>query len=111
MRSAAPSLISRLDDQPGRVMRLLGTLANDRRLKIVCLLRTGERSVGELAGAVDGSQSTVSQHLARLRQDGLVATRREGRTIFYRLANPRIEALVEALAGVMLDASEGYPWT
>ena len=112
MRSAAPLLIARLDDQPGRTVRLLATLANDRRLKIMCLLRAGERSVGDLADAVNGSQSMVSQHLARLRREGLVATRREGQSIFYRLAGPRIEALVEALAGVMLDASErASSWT
>jgi DNA-binding transcriptional ArsR family regulator len=111
MRSAAPSLIVRLDADPGRTVRLLTTLANERRLKILCLLRSGERSVGELVDVVDGSQSTVSQHLARLRQDGLVATRREGQSIFYRLAGARVENLVEALAGVMLDASEDGSWT
>jgi ArsR family transcriptional regulator, virulence genes transcriptional regulator len=111
MRDAAPFLIARLDAGPERTVRLLATLANARRLKIVCVLRAGERSVGDLAERTNASQSTVSQHLSRLRQDGLVTTRRAGQSIYYRLADARIERLVEALAGVMLDASEDGSWT
>ena len=111
MRPAAPTLIAHLDAGPERTVRLLSTLANARRLKIVCVLRAGERSVSDLAERISASPSTVSQHLSRLRQDGLVVSRRAGQSIYYRLGDARIEHLVEALAGVMLDASEGYPWT
>ncbi len=63
-------------------------LANGKRLLILCeLMGEGEMSVGTLADAVDLSQSALSQHLAKLRADGLVETRRESQTIYYRLAD------------------------
>jgi DNA-binding transcriptional ArsR family regulator len=64
---------------------LLKALANPQRLRLLCHLAGGELSVGELHRRVDLSQSALSQHLARLRGEGLVATRREAQTIFYRL--------------------------
>ena len=64
---------------------LLKALANPQRLRLLCLLVGGELSVGELNRSVDLSQSALSQHLARLRSDGLVATRREAQTLYYRL--------------------------
>lgn len=65
----------------------LKTLAHEGRLMILCHLATGERSVGELEELLDMRQASVSQLLARLREDGLVATRRSGKTVYYRLAN------------------------
>lgn len=70
----------------GDAARLLKALANERRLMLLCLLAEGERSVGQLNDALDLSQSALSQHLALLRQDGLVVTRREAQTIYYALA-------------------------
>ena len=64
---------------------LLKALANPQRLRLLCLLVGGELSVGELNRRVDLSQSALSQHLSRLRSEGLVATRREAQTIHYRL--------------------------
>lgn len=78
---------------------LLKALANRHRLMIVCQLIDGERAVGDLAEALGLRDSTVSQHLALLRREGLVGTRREGQTIFYALANPAARAIVEVLYG------------
>ena len=65
---------------------LLKGLANESRLIIMCILAEGESSVGKLNERVNLSQSALSQHLAVLREQGLVQTRRESQTIFYRLA-------------------------
>lgn len=76
---------------------LLKALANRHRLMIACQLISGERAVGDLAAALGVRDSTVSQHLALLRRDGLVATRRDGQTIYYSLANPAVQAIIEIL--------------
>jgi DNA-binding transcriptional ArsR family regulator len=74
--------------------RLLKALANPQRLLLLCLLADGERSVGELNQRVALSQSALSQHLAVLRADGLVSTRRDAQTIFYALApGPAVEII------------------
>lgn len=80
---------------------LLRLLANEHRLQVLCALRPGELSVGQIADHVSLSQSALSQHLARLRLDGVVATRRQGQTIFYRIADPDVMAVLEAVSGVM----------
>jgi DNA-binding transcriptional ArsR family regulator len=70
--------------------RLLKLLANEKRLVVLCFLATrGEMPVGALAEALNLSQSALSQHLAKLRRDGLVQFRRESQTLHYRLADPR----------------------
>jgi DNA-binding transcriptional ArsR family regulator len=76
----------RMHAHAGEAAQLLKTLGNDKRLMILCLLVEGERSVGELNARLDLSQSALSQHLAVLRADGLVSTRREAQTIRYSLA-------------------------
>lgn len=81
----------------GEAAQLLRALANDKRLLLLCLLAEGERSVGELNAQVELSQSALSQHLALLRNDGLVATRREGQTIHYRLADGPAQRIIETL--------------
>ena len=68
---------------------LLRLLGNDKRLLVLCHLVGGEKAVGELAGAVSLSQSALSQHLALLRDSGVVATRRQAQAVFYRLADPK----------------------
>ena len=70
-----------------RASRLLKALSNERRLMVLCHLSQGEKSVGELERAVGLGQSALSQHLARLRRDALVRTRREAQTIYYSLAS------------------------
>jgi len=81
----------------GRAAGLLRALANEHRLLILCQLAGGERGAGELVDAIALSQSAVSQHLARLRQDGLVSTRREGQAIFYALASAEVRRIIETL--------------
>jgi DNA-binding transcriptional ArsR family regulator len=76
---------------------LLANLANAKRLLVLCHLAGGERSVNALTALVGLSQSALSQHLARLRADGLVATRREGTVIHYRIANPLVLTLMQTL--------------
>jgi ArsR family transcriptional regulator len=85
---------------------LCKTLANPTRLEILSLLRDGEKSVTELTALTGVRQATISQHLAVLRQRGVVSTRKDGVNIFYKIANPKIvkacdiirEALFEQLA-------------
>jgi DNA-binding transcriptional ArsR family regulator len=76
---------------------LLKALANRHRLLILCQLIEQERSVGELAELLSLRDSTVSQHLALLRKDDLVSTRREGQTIWYAIASEPARKLVETL--------------
>src|SRR5215468_7192050 len=78
--------------------RLLKLLANEKRLIILCFLATrGEMPVGALVEALGLSQSALSQHLARLRRDGLVLFRRESQTLYYRLADPRVMRVLSVL--------------
>lgn len=80
------------------VAGLLRALANERRLLILCkLVEWGEGNVGALAEAVGLSPSALSQHLARMREEGLVTFRRESQTLWYRIADPRVEQLFSML--------------
>ncbi len=76
---------------------LLKALANRHRLLLVCQMVDGERSVGDLANALGIRDSTVSQHLALLRRDGIVTPRRDGQVIYYAIANPTARRLLEVL--------------
>jgi len=76
---------------------LLKALANRHRLMIVCQLVDGERSVGDLSKSLEVRQTTISQHLALLRKDGVVAARRDGQTIYYRIGSEPARAVVETL--------------
>ena len=83
------------------VANILRALANERRLMIVCkLVEWGEANVTSLAQAVGLSQSALSQHLAKMRDEGIVTFRRESQTIWYRIADPRIEQLFATLHGL-----------
>ena len=87
-----------LEKKAAEVSATLRLLANQRRLLLLCRLALeGEMSVTALGRAVNLSQSALSQHLARLRADGLVTTRRESQAIFYRIADDRIGQLLGAL--------------
>jgi DNA-binding transcriptional ArsR family regulator len=77
--------------------RLLSALAHGKRLMALCHMLEGEKSVGQLAELVDLAPSALSQHLARMRDLRLVETRRDGQTIFYRLASPEAAAVLETL--------------
>jgi DNA-binding transcriptional ArsR family regulator len=86
-----------LEARAGEAAQLLKLLANDHRLIILCRLSDEELSVSELSEYVNLSQSALSQHLAKLRAEKLVATRRDAQTIYYRLASPNALKLVKAL--------------
>ena len=86
-----------MDRQAAEAVAFLKTMANERRLMILCHLVDGERSVGELEHLLQMRQPALSQQLARLREEGIVATRLESRTIYYRLASSETEALLERL--------------
>jgi DNA-binding transcriptional ArsR family regulator len=101
MNATPPTEWMRLQDKAGDAARLLRLLANEKRLLILCLLAAqGERDVTGLAEAVGLSQSALSQHLARLREDGLVAFRRESQTLYYRLEDPRAAQLLATLKDI-----------
>lgn len=76
---------------------LLKALSNRHRLMIVCQLLDGERSVGQMAETLGLRDSTVSQHLALLRKDGLVSSRRDAQTIFYSIASEPAREVLSAL--------------
>ncbi|MBS0274708.1 MAG: helix-turn-helix transcriptional regulator [Proteobacteria bacterium] len=84
-------------EQAAVAEEMLKALANRHRLMILCQLVGGERPVRDLADFLGLRDSTVSQHLALLRRDGLVETRREGQTIWYSLASEPMRRLVETL--------------
>lgn len=100
-RNAGTSLdLSRLADHAAEAEALLKALANSHRLMILCSLHEHEASVGELNQRVPLSQSALSQHLATLRNAGLVATRRDAQTIYYRLEDPKVMVMIDALHGL-----------
>ncbi len=86
-----------LEAKADEAARLLGTLSNAKRLIVLCNLVERERTVGDLARLAGLSQAALSQHLARLRDMGLVDTRRAGQSIFYRLASGEVRAILETL--------------
>ncbi len=98
--------IHALKDKSGQASKLLKSLANDRRLLIMCHLSEKEKSVGELERLVNLSQSALSQHLARLRRDKLVGTRRQAQMIYYSLSQPHAKELLETLSAIFGDADK-----
>jgi DNA-binding transcriptional ArsR family regulator len=97
--------LQRLEASAGEAARMLRLLANEKRLLMLCqLVSAGEMNVGTLAEAVGLSQSALSQHLAKLREDRLVATRREAQTIYYRLADPKAAQILALLRDLYCDA-------
>lgn len=93
----------------GSAARLLKVLANEARLMILCLLVERERSVSELNALVPLSQSALSQHLAVLREDGLVATRREAQNIIYGIATSPAREVIATLHDIYCGKRGGTP--
>lgn len=96
-----------LNKNCGKISCLLKALANEKRLTIVCILSHGERNVGQLEQCVGLSQSALSQHLARLRRDGVVTTRREAQTIFYSVKDHAVLRVLDTLCGIYSEEDEG----
>lgn len=94
----SPDELARFEASAAAASRLLKAMAHDGRLLVLCQLMDGERQVSQIASRL--SQSALSQHLAVLRADGLVATRRDGQFIHYRIADPAVRAVIATLAGI-----------
>ncbi len=92
--------IEQMQENAQAASRLLKTLANPHRLMILCHLVKGEHAVGELEHLVGLSQSALSQHLARLREEGIVSSRREAQKIYYSLKDDKAESVLQALYGL-----------
>ena len=92
--------LERFQASAGDASRLLKALSNEHRLMILCQIGEGERQVADLLPLVGLSQSALSQHLARMREEGLVAYRRESQTLYYRIANPDVQKLVATLKSI-----------
>lgn len=89
--------VAELEPRAEEAAQLLTAMANPKRLLILCNLIEQERSVGELSRIVQLEQSPLSQHLSKLRALGLVKTRRDGQTIFYRLASEPVTKVLVTL--------------
>jgi len=87
----------KMQDAADRASALLKTLGHPGRLMILCNLAEGERSVGDLADELEITQSALSQHLARMRSEGLVETRRDSQNVFYSVTDGEIRALIKSL--------------
>ncbi|WP_428928770.1 ArsR/SmtB family transcription factor [Marinibacterium sp. SX1] len=93
-------------DSAARAAAYLKTLAHEGRLMILCHLGGGEKSVGELERLLDMRQAAVSQMLARLRDEGLVSTRRDGKTIHYALADDNTREMIGVLYSMFCERPE-----
>ena len=90
--------LGELEGKAGQIAGILRALGNDARLLLLCrLVQSGEVTAGSLVGTAGLSQSALSQHLGRMRDEGIVTYRREGQTLWYRIADPRIEELIATL--------------
>ena len=93
----SPGAPEEMAGQAAEATAYLKTLAHEGRLMILCHLGSGEKSVGELEDRLGIRQAAVSQMLARLRDDEMVETRREGKTIYYRLSDKNTEQMIGLL--------------
>lgn len=90
--------LATFENKATEVAAMLKAVGNGRRLMLLCkLLEHGEATAGDLGRDVGLSQSACSQHLARMRDEGLVAFRRESQALWYRIADPRLETLLATL--------------
>ena len=88
---------------------LLKALSHESRLLVLCLLAEKERSVGELEQILALRQPTVSQQLARLRLDGLVDTRRDGKTVYYSIADDDVRRVIEVIYAIFCESRQNEP--
>src|SRR5690606_31713953 len=93
--------IAKLAESAGEAARMLRLLANEKRLLVLCALAVkGEASVGELAAEAGLGMSALSQHLAKLRADGLVASRKDAQMVYYRIADPDAAKILKTLKDI-----------
>lgn len=94
MNSATANQMIRQCETTARTLKLL---AHPKRLRLLCLLSAGEKSVSDLEALCETSQSQLSQFLQRMRSEGLVSARRDGKFVLYRIGDPKVEKLIQAL--------------
>ncbi|AVP95888.1 transcriptional regulator [Ahniella affigens] len=99
MPSRAADILA-LNARAEQAADLLRAMSNPQRLRVLCLLAEGERSVGQINADIDLSQSALSQHLAKLRDEGLVDTRKEAQTVYYSLVPGPVLAIIKTLHGI-----------
>lgn len=105
-----PFELSAMRANAGRAADFLAMLSSEPRLLILChLLEAGELPVGELVERVGLSQSALSQHLAKLRAQGLVAFRKQAQMVFYRIEDPRAERLLGTLHVIFCEPDTRQP--
>jgi DNA-binding transcriptional ArsR family regulator len=97
MSRLSPKDVKTIRRNASHAASMLRVLSHEARLSVLCDLLGGERTAGALVEASGLSQSALSQHLAKLRKERLVATRRDAQMIFYRLADPKVERLIGML--------------
>ena len=102
----ADKAITDLRGAADKACALLKTMANQDRLLLLCHLIDRERNVSELEEVTGVRQPTLSQQLGVLREEGLVSTRREGKFIYYTLANPAVIRIMQTLYGLYCDAGK-----
>jgi ArsR family transcriptional regulator len=103
-RTESRELAARMSDHAQPVAGFLKALSHEGRLMILCHLAGGEKSVTELEELLGQRQAAVSQQLARLRLEGLVSTRRDGKAIFYTIQDTRVMELLRLLPGMFARA-------
>lgn len=104
--AAEESQLADLQEQAGEAAAFLKQLANEKRLLILCRLAMGETTVGELCEIAGLSQSAMSQHLAKMRAEGLVEGRKNGLQVHYSIADPRCVGILEHLKSQFCTAAE-----
>lgn len=106
-KSASTPLGATMQAQAEQAADLLKALSNPQRLRVMCLLIDGERTVGEINAEVELSQSALSQHLAVLREGGWVQTRRESQNVYYSVAEGPVHRLIETLHDIYCPIEGG----
>lgn len=96
----SPAELAELETSAIAAARMMKLLSSEQRLILLCRLIEGECSVGELARYVGLAQSAASQHLAKLRAEGVVSTRRDGQTIYYQIADPAAVRVIDTLCDI-----------
>lgn len=102
-KPAAPDLMRQMQQHACEASGLLKAMGNEQRLLILCQLVDREASVGDLQASSQLSQSALSQHLAVLREAGMVQTRREGQSIFYSLPDSPVHRVMQTLHAIYCD--------
>jgi ArsR family transcriptional regulator len=105
MADLASLPLAEIEASAGKAADLLHALGNEKRLMILCRLGAGEHQAGALRAPIGLSQSALSQHLAVLRRAGIVAARRDGQAIWYRISDPAAVQMIAALASVFCPDS------